>query len=67
MNIKFNRPKRYNAFTIDMYWSFTKALKEAQKNDSIKLIVLMGEGGNFSSGNDLTNFTNPLITELGEF
>ena len=23
MNIKFNRPKRYNAFTIDMYISVT--------------------------------------------
>jgi len=27
----------------------------------------MGEGGNFSSGNDLTNFTNPIITDLGDF
>lgn len=26
----------------------------------------MGEGGNFSSGNDLTNFMSPLIADLGE-
>jgi enoyl-CoA hydratase/carnithine racemase len=35
--------------------------------NEIKFIVLSGEGGNFSSGNDLTNFTNPIINELGEF
>lgn len=27
----------------------------------------MGEGGNFSSGNDLSNFTNPTINQLGDF
>lgn len=25
----------------------------------------MGEGGNFSSGNDLSNFTNPIVADLG--
>ncbi len=24
----------------------------------------MGEGGNFSSGNDLTNFSSPLIADI---
>ncbi len=59
MIIKFNRPKRYNAFTIDMYVTVKEAINQAENNDSIKFIILMGEGGNFSSGNDLTNFTNP--------
>ena len=59
MTVKFNRPKRYNAFTIDMYLTLTEAVKSAQTRDDIKFIVLMGEGGNFSSGNDLSNFTHP--------
>ncbi len=35
--------------------------------DDIKFIVFTGEGGNYSSGNDLTNFSNPQVVELGEF
>lgn len=66
MTIKFNRPKRYNAFTLDMYVTLTELIHEAEKNDEIKFIVLMGEGGNFSSGNDLTNFTSPLVADLEE-
>jgi peroxisomal 3,2-trans-enoyl-CoA isomerase len=67
MTVKFNRPKRYNAFTVDMYLTVTQAVNSAQTRDDIKFIVLMGEGGNFSSGNDLSNFTHPLIMELGDF
>lgn len=26
----------------------------------------MGEGGNFSSGNDLTNFSSPIVADMGE-
>lgn len=59
MTLKYNRPKRYNAFTIDMYLTLTEAINLAQTMDNIKFIVLTGQGGNFSSGNDLTNFTNP--------
>ncbi len=67
MTIKYNRPKRYNAFTIDMYLTLTEAINSAQTREDIKFIVLMGEGGNFSSGNDLSNFTLPEIMELGDF
>jgi enoyl-CoA hydratase/carnithine racemase len=30
--------------------------------DEIKYIVLKGAGGNFTSGNDLKNFMNPLLS-----
>ena len=30
--------------------------------DDIKYVVISGEGGNFSSGNDLSNFMNPKVT-----
>lgn len=65
MNIRLNRPKRYNSFTIDMYITLAKLIESAEHEDTIKFIVIMGEGGNFSSGNDLTNFTNPIIADLG--
>ena len=42
MNIKYNRPKRYNAFSIDMYLTLTDAINSAQNMDNIKFIVLTG-------------------------
>jgi enoyl-CoA hydratase/carnithine racemase len=54
--ITLNRPKRYNAFTMNMYTKLVNKIIEANKDDSIKYIIISGNGGNFSSGNDLNNF-----------
>lgn len=54
--IIFNRPKRFNSFTMDMYDKLTKKIIEANKDERVKYIIFAGNGGNFSSGNDLNNF-----------
>jgi peroxisomal 3,2-trans-enoyl-CoA isomerase len=54
--VTFNRPKRYNAFSMDMYTKLTNNINEVNKDDKVKFIILTGSGGNFSSGNDLKNF-----------
>jgi enoyl-CoA hydratase/carnithine racemase len=54
--IIFNRPKRFNAFTFDMYEKLAKKIIEANNDERVKFIILSGNGGNFSSGNDLNNF-----------
>lgn len=59
MNITLNRPERSNSFTLDMYRNIGKAIRQANRNDKIKVIVMKGRGKNFSSGNDLMNFSNP--------
>ena len=56
--IKLNRPHKKNAITLDMYPSLTSALNDAAVDESAKFVVLTGPGDYFSSGNDLTNFTN---------
>ncbi|XP_065676484.1 enoyl-CoA delta isomerase 2-like [Hydra vulgaris] len=56
--IKFNRPKKYNALTIEMYNIVTDTLNEAAKDPSINLVVITGEGDYYCSGNDLSNFAN---------
>ena len=38
-------------------------VKYANETPSIKFIIVSGKGGNFSSGNDLANFTNPDLHE----
>jgi enoyl-CoA hydratase/carnithine racemase len=39
-----------------MYIAFTKLIKQANQNSSIKYIIISGSGANYSSGNDLNNF-----------
>ncbi|NXJ91519.1 ECI2 isomerase, partial [Corythaixoides concolor] len=55
--IVFNRPDRKNAINHKMYREIMKALEEAGKDDST-IAVITGNGDYYSSGNDLTNFTN---------
>ncbi|RLW04480.1 hypothetical protein DV515_00005778 [Chloebia gouldiae] len=55
--IMFNRPDRKNAINHQMYREIIKALEEAGKNDST-IAVITGNGDCYSSGNDLSNFTN---------
>ncbi|XP_031997398.1 enoyl-CoA delta isomerase 2 isoform X3 [Hylobates moloch] len=55
--IMFNRPTRKNAINTEMYHEIMHALKAASKDDSI-ITVLTGNGDYYSSGNDLTNFTD---------
>lgn len=54
--IKFNRPKKFNAITSDMYESMVSALQNAGNDESIKLAVITGSGDYYSSGNDLSTF-----------
>lgn len=56
LEIAIARPTTKNAFTIAMYAALTRELEAAEKNDEVLVVLLRGEGGNFSSGNDLRDF-----------
>lgn len=56
LEIACNRPERKNAFTAEMYAAFAESLRDASTKDSVKVVVLSGKGGNFSTGNDLHDF-----------
>lgn len=51
--ITLNRPEVYNAFNEQMTTDLQAALKEAAKNDEIRVVVITGEGKAFCSGQDL--------------
>lgn len=55
-SITFNRPKKLNAFTKQMYEGITNTLNAAATDDSVKLAVMTGAGDYYSAGNDLTMF-----------
>jgi enoyl-CoA hydratase/carnithine racemase len=50
------RPARRNALTLAMYDAMTAALHEAAADPDVAAVCLRGEGGAFTSGNDLMDF-----------
>lgn len=55
LTVKFNRPKA-NAFDNQMVDEWLAVLKQAGRDDSIRCVVLTGEGRFFSAGQDVTAF-----------
>ncbi|MCP4363467.1 MAG: enoyl-CoA hydratase/isomerase family protein, partial [Chloroflexi bacterium] len=55
LKITLNRPKA-NAFTSEMSRALLKALKNAGRNDEVRVVLLTGAGKLFSAGQDLTEF-----------
>ena len=51
--LTFNRPERLNAFGVEMWMQFGRALDEVHADDRIRAVVITGAGRAFSAGRDL--------------
>lgn len=51
--ITLNRPEVYNAFNDPLSYELQDALKKAEKDSAVRVVVLTGAGKAFSSGQDL--------------
>ncbi|WP_201594899.1 enoyl-CoA hydratase/isomerase family protein [Psychrobacter fulvigenes] len=51
--ITLNDPKSLNAFSTPLKADVLKALDAAEADENVRVIVLQGAGGNFSSGGDI--------------
>lgn len=56
MTIRMNRPDKKNALTGDMYSRMSAGLDEANSNDDVSAILILGTPGAFSAGNDIADF-----------
>ncbi len=54
--LAFSRPEKKNAITAAMYQSLADALHAAGRDDAVRVIVITGDGGCFTAGNDLEDF-----------
>lgn len=54
--ITINRPDRRNALDVATYTGLIAALRAADADSAVKVVVLTGAGGSFSSGNDIKDF-----------
>ena len=53
LHIKFNRPESRNAITREMFEILLSTLEECKKDNTIRAIILSGEGEAFSAGGDV--------------
>jgi len=56
--IAFSNPRKRNALTFEMWRKLPAAIAELDADDSIRVVILEGEGGHFTAGADISEFTN---------
>ena len=54
--IEIARPEKKNALTLAMYEAMAEALRAAQADASVRAVLITGQPGIFTSGNDLEDF-----------
>lgn len=62
--LTISRPERKNALDRATYRALGDALDAAAIDDGVRVVVVTGAGGDFTSGNDLSDFRD--IAETGE-
>jgi feruloyl-CoA hydratase/lyase len=61
-----NRPEKRNAMSPQLHYEMDDALARLEVDDDAKVVVISGEGGNFSAGQDLQKFFRELEKNPGE-
>lgn len=54
--IRLNRPEKKNALTVAMYEAITGAIRQAEQDDEVRVVALLGTHDCFTAGNDLNDF-----------
>src|SRR5438045_2341580 len=56
--IRLNRPEKMNAIGALTRKQLADAIKQAERDDAVRVVVLTGSGRAFSSGADVTEMSN---------
>jgi enoyl-CoA hydratase/carnithine racemase/heme-degrading monooxygenase HmoA len=56
LTLTLARPEKKNALTQQMYGALADQLERANDDETIKVVVLEGQGADFCAGNDLADF-----------
>jgi len=62
--VTLNRPESMNAFTTDLRNDLLAALQRANEDDSVRVVILTGEGRCFSAGADLKDGIDRSVKEM---
>ena len=55
-DVRFNRPDKYNALSLDMILAMANAINRLAKESEVRAVVVSGEGKGFCAGLDFENF-----------
>lgn len=55
--LSLNRPEKLNALRTQSFVELRSVVQEIQRDDSIKVVVLTGNGGSFCSGADIAEYS----------
>jgi enoyl-CoA hydratase/carnithine racemase len=58
MTLTLQRPEKKNALTGAMYNALSEALKQAEADASVRVVLFQGDGDSFTAGNDLADFAS---------
>lgn len=56
LTLRFHRPEKKNALNLAMYAALAAAFRRADDDDAVRVLLLAGSEGCFTSGNDLADF-----------
>lgn len=56
LRIRFNRAEKKNAITASMYQALAHALRDAERDNAVRVALLHGAQDAFTAGNDLQDF-----------
>ena len=62
--ITLNRPQVFNSFNKEMAMALQKVLDECEQDETVRAIVIKGEGKAFCAGQDLAEATDPNGPEM---
>ena len=64
LRVEIRRPEKKNALTGPMYAQLADAFEAAERNPEVRVVLIHGQPGMFTAGNDLTDFLeHPPVTE----
>jgi len=58
--VTLNRPERKNPLTFESYAELRDTFRALVNDDTVKAVVISGQGGNFCSGGDVHEIIGPL-------
>ena len=56
LRLQISRPEKKNALTLKMYSALAEAIRDAERQKKVRVILLHGTADCFTSGNDLKDF-----------
>ena len=59
--VTLNRPDRKNPLTFESYGELTETFRKLSYVTDVRAVVIVGAGGNFSSGGDVHEIIGPLV------